>query len=111
MTWTLLLSLLVKSSIIAGAGLACARFLALRPVDRADILRAAVCLLLAIPVIMNVLPALDLALLPAIAPYVPPPTYYAPLPEDVPPPPPPPPPAISGCVGYNGRWVSASGCR
>ncbi|ORA32890.1 hypothetical protein, partial [Mycobacterium aquaticum] len=26
----------------------------------------------------------------AIAPYVPPPTYYAPLPEDVPPPPPPP---------------------
>ena len=47
----------------------------------------------------------------AIAPYVPPPTYYAPLPEDVPPPPPPPPPAITGCVGYNGRWVSANGCR
>lgn len=47
----------------------------------------------------------------AIAPYVPPPTYYAPLPEDVPPPPPPPPPPISGCIGYNGRWVNASGCR
>ncbi|HYB37975.1 MAG TPA: hypothetical protein VEF72_21060 [Mycobacterium sp.] len=26
----------------------------------------------------------------AVAPYVPPPTYYAPLPEDYPPPPPPP---------------------
>jgi len=71
MTWTLLLSLLVKSSVIAGAGLACARFLAQRPADRVDILRATVCLLLAIPVIMNVLPALDLALLPPIAPYFP----------------------------------------
>lgn len=71
MTWTLLLSLLVKSSVVAGAGLACARFLAQRPVDRVDILRATVCLLLAIPVIMNVLPALDLALLPPIAPYFP----------------------------------------
>lgn len=71
MTWTLLLSLLVKSSFVAGAGLACARFLALRPVDRVDILRATVCLLLTIPVIMNMLPALDLALLPPIAPYLP----------------------------------------
>lgn len=67
----LLLSLLVKSSVVAGAGLACARFLAQRPVDRVDILRGTVCLLLAIPVIMNVLPQLDLALLPPIAPYVP----------------------------------------
>ncbi|OYW29378.1 MAG: peptidase M56 [Caulobacter sp. 12-67-6] len=64
MTWALLLSLLVKSSLVAGAGLACARFLAQRPVDRVDILRGAVCLLLALPVIMNVLPTLDLALLP-----------------------------------------------
>ncbi|PIB93229.1 M56 family metallopeptidase [Caulobacter sp. FWC2] len=71
MTWTLLLSLLIKSSVVAGAGLACARFLAQRPVDRVDILRATVGLLLAIPVIMNVLPALDLALLPPIAPYFP----------------------------------------
>jgi beta-lactamase regulating signal transducer with metallopeptidase domain len=70
-TWTLLLSLLIKSSLVAGAGLACARFLAQRPVDRVDILRATVGLLLAIPVIMNVLPALDLALLPPIAPYFP----------------------------------------
>ena len=42
----------------------------------------------------------------AVAPYVPPPTYYAPLPED-----PPPPPPVSGCVGYNGRWVHAGGCN
>jgi hypothetical protein len=46
-----------------------------------------------------------------MAPYVPPPSYYAPLPEDYPPPPPPPPPPVTGCVGYNGRWVSAGGCR
>lgn len=42
----------------------------------------------------------------AVAPYVPPPAYYAPLPED-----PPPPPNVSGCVSYNGRWVNASGCN
>lgn len=50
----------------------------------------------------------------AVAPYVPPPAYYAPLPEDPPPPPPPPPPPgsnVSGCIGYNGRWVSAGGCN
>jgi hypothetical protein len=47
-----------------------------------------------------------------MAPYVPPPAYYAPLPEDfVPPPPPPPPPPVSGCIGVNGRRVSVSGCR
>jgi hypothetical protein len=38
--------------------------------------------------------------------YVPPPAYYAPMPYD-----PPPPPNVSGCVSYNGRWVSASGCN
>lgn len=41
----------------------------------------------------------------AVAPYVPPPAYYAPLPED-----PPPPPNVSGCISYNGRLVNASGC-
>jgi hypothetical protein len=41
----------------------------------------------------------------AVAPYVPPPAYYAPLPED-----PPPPPNVTGCVQYNGRWVNAAGC-
>ena len=71
MTWALLLSLLVKSSLIAGAGLVAARFLTQRPVDRVDILRGAVCLLVALPVFMNVLPAMDLALLPASAPEIP----------------------------------------
>ncbi len=48
----------------------------------------------------------------AVAPYVPPPAYYAPLPDDPPPPPPPPPGSnVSGCIGYNGRWVSAGGCN
>lgn len=48
----------------------------------------------------------------AVAPYVPPPAYYAPLPEDPPPPPPPPPGSnVSGCIGYNGRWVHAGGCN
>ncbi|MFW3122064.1 hypothetical protein MMAG44476_30271 [Mycolicibacterium mageritense DSM 44476 = CIP 104973] len=46
----------------------------------------------------------------AVAPYVPPPAYYAPLPED-PPPPPPPGSNVTGCIGYNGRWVNASGCN
>ncbi len=45
-----------------------------------------------------------------MAPYVPPPSDYAPLPEDYPPPPPPPPP-VTGCVGWNGRWVDANACR
>jgi hypothetical protein len=31
---------------------------------------------------------------------------HAPTPED-----PPPPPDVSGCVSYNGRWVSANGCN
>ncbi len=47
----------------------------------------------------------------AVAPYVPPPAYYAPLPEDPPPPPPPPGSNVTGCIGYNGRWVSAGGCN
>ena len=41
----------------------------------------------------------------AVAPYVAPPAYYAPMPYD------PPPPPVSGCVGYNGRWVNAGGCN
>lgn len=44
-----------------------------------------------------------------MAPYVPPPEYYAPMPAD--PPPPDYTPNVSGCVGWNGRWVNASGCR
>ena len=42
----------------------------------------------------------------AVAPYVPPPAYDAPMPYD-----PPPPPNVSGCASYNGRWVNASGCN
>ena len=38
------------------------------------------------------------------------PNYYAPLPVDYYPPPPPP-PVVSACVGYDGRWVDAAGCR
>jgi hypothetical protein len=51
----------------------------------------------------------------AIAPWVPPPSEYAPLPEDYetaappPPPPPPPPPNISVCANV-GRRISVSGC-
>ena len=39
-----------------------------------------------------------------VAPYVPPPAYYAPMPEDYT-------PNVSGCVGWNGRWVSANTCN
>ena len=42
----------------------------------------------------------------AVAPYVPPPAYYAPMPYD-----PPPPSNVTGCVSYNGRWVNAAGCN
>ncbi|MGB6886576.1 MAG: hypothetical protein WBD88_00045 [Mycobacterium sp.] len=34
-----------------------------------------------------------------MAPYVVPPAAYAPL------------PAVSGCVGYDGRWISGSACN
>jgi hypothetical protein len=40
----------------------------------------------------------------AVAPYVPPPAYYAPMPYD-------PTPNVTACVGYNGRYVNAAGCR
>ena len=47
-----------------------------------------------------------------MAPYVPPPAYYAPMPEDYYVPPPPPPPPISVCAGATGRrgHVSVGGC-
>jgi hypothetical protein len=50
----------------------------------------------------------------AIAPWVPPVSEYAPLPEDYdaappPPPPPPPPPNISVCGDF-GRRITVSGC-
>jgi hypothetical protein len=50
----------------------------------------------------------------AIAPWVPPPSQYAPLPEDYetaapPPPPPPPAPNVTVCANV-GRRISVSGC-
>ncbi|MCV7074524.1 hypothetical protein [Mycobacterium szulgai] len=44
----------------------------------------------------------------AVAPYAPPPSEYAPLPEDYPPPPPPP-PNVNVCANV-GRRVTVSGC-
>ncbi|ORB49815.1 hypothetical protein [Mycobacterium persicum] len=44
----------------------------------------------------------------AVAPYVPPPSEYAPLPEDYPPPPPPA-PNVNVCANV-GRRISVSGC-
>ncbi len=66
MTWALLISLLAKSSLVAGAGLLCSHHMTRRPVERVDILRGTVCLLLALPAIMNMLPPLELALLPPL---------------------------------------------
>jgi hypothetical protein len=50
----------------------------------------------------------------AVAPWVPPPAEFAPLPEDFqaappPPPPPPPPPNIGVCAGF-GRRIHVGGC-
>ena len=42
-----------------------------------------------------------------MAPYVAPPAYYAPMPEDYYPPA----PGVNACVGWNGRWVSANTCN
>ncbi|MFN3932960.1 MAG: M56 family metallopeptidase, partial [Brevundimonas sp.] len=64
----LIVELLAKSSVIAGAGLVLAAALSARPaVERVDVLRAAVCILLGLPVIMALAPGLELALLPAAA--------------------------------------------
>lgn len=67
----LILPLALKSALIAGAGLVCATVVARGAADRAAILRAAVCLLLALPVVTLALPAWELALLPASAASVP----------------------------------------
>ena len=54
----------------------------------------------------TLLGALQANIADAVAPYAPPPAYYAPMPYD-----PPPPPNVAGCVSYNGRWVNANGCN
>lgn len=68
MIWIVILSALVKSSLVAGAALIAARLLGRTPADRVDILRGATCLLLALPVLGALLPDLDLRLLPAAQP-------------------------------------------
>lgn len=66
MTFALLIELLVKSGLIAGAGLLVAAFVRARPATEAvDILRATVLLLLALPVLMLLIPQVSLPVLPA----------------------------------------------
>ncbi|MBG7614039.1 M56 family metallopeptidase, partial [Brevundimonas sp. BAL450] len=75
MTLALLIALLAKTSLIAGVGLLLARFATRRPVERVDILRGTVLMLLALPALMAVGPALRFAVLPsapAPAPIAPP---------------------------------------
>lgn len=45
-----------------------------------------------------------------VAQWVPPPDYYAPLPQDYPPPPPPPPPVNVNVCASAGRRITVSGC-
>lgn len=69
MSIELFLSLFAKTSVIASAGLLLASGLRGRPAaDRVDVLRAAVCVLLALPLIVAVAPALQVAVLPAAPP-------------------------------------------
>ena len=64
-----LISLALKSGIVAGGGLLLAELLAARPAsERANLLRATVGLMLALPIIALIGPDLALAILPAAAP-------------------------------------------
>ena len=65
----LIIGLLCKSGVIAGAGLLLSGLPGLRAAtDRVDVLRAAVCVLLILPLLIVLAPALRLELLPAAAP-------------------------------------------
>lgn len=77
MSAALLVALLAKSSVVAALGLALSATVARRAVDRVDVLRATVCILLALPVLMTFGPALSLALLPATTPVAPPPALWS----------------------------------
>lgn len=77
MSTALLVALLAKSSVVAGLGLALSHLVAHRAVDRVDVLRATVCILLALPVLMTFGPALSLALLPEAAQAAPPPALWS----------------------------------
>lgn len=69
MTLSLFLELLIKSSLIAAAGLALSAIMPRRPAaERAMVLRLTVCLLLALPVFLWLGPRLPLALLAPAAP-------------------------------------------
>lgn len=61
----LLMTLTVKAAVIGTAGLVGSLLLTRRPVERVDILRATVCVLLALPLVTLMVPAWNLALLPA----------------------------------------------
>jgi len=68
MSLTLLFELMIKSGMVAVIGLALSMLLHFRPAaDRVDVLRATVCLLIALPVLMAVAPGLEIPLLPASA--------------------------------------------
>jgi beta-lactamase regulating signal transducer with metallopeptidase domain len=65
LTLETLFGLLIKSSLIALAGVAAARLLARHPSERADILRVTMVLLLVLPLATAFAPSIRLALLPA----------------------------------------------
>jgi len=65
MSAELLIGLLCKSGVIAAAGLLLSNLPFRAASDRVDVLRAAVCVLLALPLLMGFAPALQLQLLPA----------------------------------------------
>lgn len=65
MSVAMMIELLIKSGLIAGLGLGLASLLSFRPaVDRVDILRVTVCVLIMLPLVMMLAPALSLPLLP-----------------------------------------------
>lgn len=63
-TFALILGLLIKSGAVAAVGLTAARWVARRPSDRGEILRATLVLLLALPLVAAFAPALRLDILP-----------------------------------------------
>ena len=71
MSLMLFAGLLVKSGLIAAAGLSLSRLRGLQPADRADILRAALAVVLLLPVAGALLPALHWAVLPPQPPVEP----------------------------------------
>ncbi|MFC5342434.1 M56 family metallopeptidase [Brevundimonas staleyi] len=77
MSAALLIALLAKSSVVAGLGLGLSHLIARRAEDRVDVLRATVCILLALPLFMAFGPALSLALLPAAEQPLPPPALWS----------------------------------